>query len=231
MKISVYDQLGASKGTKTLHDSVWAVPFKSELVHQVIVSQQSNNRLGTAHTKDRSEVSGTGKKPWRQKGTGRARHGSRRSPIWAGGGVAHGPRNEKNWDKKINRKMKIRSLASVLSKKLEDVQVVFVDKLSFEEGKTKLAESFFTSLEKIKGFETLNTKTNKNNILLTVPVATEEIKRACKNLPHVAVTEARTLNTLEAAKARYIVVVEPEATTDVLLARLEGKTVTEADAS
>ena len=126
MEANVYNKEGKEAGKVTLPESVFNVAWNGDLVHQVVVAMQANARIPWAHTKDRSEVSGTGKKPWKQKGTGNARHGSRRSPIWRTGGVAHGPRNEKSYKQKINKKMRAKALFSVLSKKVEEGEVLFV---------------------------------------------------------------------------------------------------------
>lgn len=127
MEAIVYNKNGKEAGKIALNDKVFGVAWNADLVHQVATAMMSNRRAGTAHTKDRSEVSGTGKKPWRQKGTGRARHGSKRSPIWVGGGVAHGPRSDKNYEKKLTKKMKAKALMTLLSRKLKDGQILFVD--------------------------------------------------------------------------------------------------------
>src|SRR3989338_4393818 len=127
MEAKVYTQDGKESGKVKLPEDVFNLPWNSDLVHQVVVSMESNARVTVAHTKDRSEVSGGGKKPWKQKGTGRARHGSIRSPLWIGGGVTHGPRNEKNFKKKINKKMKIKALYVVLSEKLRNNEILFLN--------------------------------------------------------------------------------------------------------
>ena len=161
MEAVIYNQKGEKAGKVTLPESVFGLPWNGDLVHQVMTSMQSNKRAGTAHTKDRSEVSGGGRKPWRQKGTGRARHGSIRSPIWRGGGVTHGPTKEKNYNKKINKKMKTKALFTVLSEKQRSGEILFIDKIEFSDAKTKKAREVLVSLSKISGFERLVGGKNK----------------------------------------------------------------------
>mgnify|MGYP001565261470 FL=1 len=115
MQIPIYNQNAEQAGTLEVSNAVFALPMNQDLLHQVATSQLSNQRQVIAHAKGRSEVRGGGKKPWKQKGTGRARHGSIRSPIWKGGGVAHGPTKDKNYSKKINRKMARKALGVALS--------------------------------------------------------------------------------------------------------------------
>src|SRR5207244_4311391 len=110
--------------------------WNADLVHQVVTSMQANARTSVAHTKDRGEVRGGGKKPWQQKGTGRARHGSSRSPIWKGGGVAHGPRNEKVYTKRITQQMRQKALLVTLSRKMRDGEIIFVDALEMQAPKS-----------------------------------------------------------------------------------------------
>lgn len=221
MKVKQYTIKGTAKGEIDLKDSVFALPWNSDLVHQVIVSYQANERSGNAHTKDRSEVSGGGKKPWKQKGTRRARHGSTRSPIWTKGGVAHGPRNEKDYSQKVNQKMKLKALGTLLSHKLQEGKIIPLDSV-LDITKTKEADEIVTTLaEKVPGFETLYTRTNPNNILFTVSDATsEEAIKALRNIPCVKVILASRLNPVQVARARYIVLADADSVNTLLSSRL-----------
>ena len=146
VKVKLYDQKGQVIGEKKLPEEVFGVPIKPELVHEVLVSMEASARQPLAHTKTRGEVRGGGKKPWRQKGTGRARHGSIRSPIWAGGGVTFGPRKERNYDKKINRKTKRLAFVMSLSDKVADEHLLLVEAFGIKDGKTKEAVSLIKNL-------------------------------------------------------------------------------------
>lgn len=177
MNAKVYSREGKETGEIKLPETVFGVAWNPDLVHEVVVGMQANARENTAHTKDRSEVSGTGAKPWRQKGTGRARHGSRRSPIWTGGGVTFGPRNERVYSVKINKKVRAKALASVLSKKFTEQEVLFVDSLAIAEPKTKEAKTILTAIAKGSGQESLATK-RKNTALVVLAdrnIATEKV--------------------------------------------------------
>jgi len=208
LSATLYNQKGTSAGTVSLPGSVFGVAWNGDLVHQVVVGMQANKRAGTAHTKDRSEVSGGGKKPWKQKGTGRSRHGSNRSPIWVGGGVTFGPRNDKDYSQKINKKMRVKALYTVLSKKLADSQILFVDSLSLDEIKTKDAASVLSTLSKVEGFSKLTTKKH-TGVLLVLPEANETLVKSFANLPGVSITTALEMNVLMAATFHAIVVVNP----------------------
>src|SRR3990167_11382618 len=129
MEAKIYNQKGKESGKVKLPEAVFGLPWNNDLVHQVMVSMMSNSRSTIAHTKGRGEVSGGGKKPWKQKGTGQARHGSSRSPICVGGGVTHGPLAEKNYKRKISKSMRAQALFSVLSKKMKDGEILFVGNL------------------------------------------------------------------------------------------------------
>ncbi|MGI6636896.1 MAG: 50S ribosomal protein L4 [Minisyncoccales bacterium] len=146
MKINLYNQKGEKVGKTDLPDEIFNVEINSDLLHQVIVSQMANKRQSSAHTKDRGDVSGGGKKPWRQKGTGRARHGSRRSPIWVGGGVTFGPKSERNYKKTIPQKMKRKALFMALSSKVNDDELILIDDLGMKEPQARIAQSILEKL-------------------------------------------------------------------------------------
>jgi large subunit ribosomal protein L4 len=218
MDATLHNMQGKEAGKVTLPESVFGVKWNADLVHQVVTAMQANARTPIAHTKDRSEVSGTGRKPWKQKGTGNARHGSRRSPIWRTGGVAHGPRNEKIFAKKINKKMRTKALYTVLSKKLNDGEVLFLDSFTFDAPKTKDAKATFENLAKVKGFEDLATK-RKNAALIASTEANDNTVKSVRNFGNVTIEEVRNLNPVEVARHKYLVLVGGEEAVKALAAR------------
>jgi large subunit ribosomal protein L4 len=137
IKVPIYNQIGEKTGEMNLSSEVFGVEPKEELIHRSVVASNANLRHATAHTKQRGEVRGGGKKPWAQKGTGRARAGSSRSPLWRGGGVVFGPRNEKNYSQKINKKVQRQVLLMTLSDKAKNDHLIIVDNLNFSNLKTK----------------------------------------------------------------------------------------------
>jgi large subunit ribosomal protein L4 len=205
MKATIYNVEGKSAGELNLSDAVFGLPWNSDLVHQVMLSMQSTARQPIAHTKTRGEVRGGGKKPWRQKGTGRARHGSTRSPLWVGGGVAHGPRNDKNYDRKVNKTMKAKAFLTLLSKKYKDGEILFVDSLSFKAPKTTEAKAALVGLSKAKGFEKLSTK-RKNAAFVALSKKDVNVEKSFRNIGSVTVDETRNLNVLDLLKYTYLVV-------------------------
>lgn len=219
MKAEVYNKEGKEVGNVDLPTNVFGVKWNNALIHQVIVSMMGNKRNGTAHTKTRGEVSGTGKKPWKQKGTGRARHGSRRSPIWVGGGVAHGPRNDRDFGRKINKKMKVKALFSILSKKVLDGEVLFVDSMHLAEAKTKNAKQILTQLSKVKGFTNLNRK--KNAAYIALEGRNESVEKSFRNFNNFEVGETRNLNPLDLMKYKYLIVENPLKSVAILSAKIE----------
>ncbi len=215
MKVDVYSAQGSKTGSADLPEEVFAYPWNADLVHQVLSSQMSNQRANTAHTKDRSEVSGGGKKPWAQKGTGRARHGSSRSPIWRHGGVTHGPRNEKNYKEIIPRVMKNRALFALLSAKLRDGKILFVDSIALADGKTKSAFETMKSLSSVDGFKTINWQKSNNAVVFTSS-KDRKTHLAFRNLPNVRLENMDQMNPLDIANTRYIVVANPKEVSEYL---------------
>lgn len=218
IEAKIYNSEGKEKGKINLSEKVFGLPWNGDLVHQVMTSMLSNERRPIAHTKDRSEVRGGGKKPWRQKGTGQARHGSRRSPIWVGGGVAHGPRSEKNFSRKINKKMKTKALFTILSQKMREGEVLFAEMKSFDKPKTKEAQAYLNNLAKIGGYEKLVYKTGKR-ALLAAPEKLSSIEKSFQNIKSSKFSDVRELNPLELLNYKYLVILEPEKS----LAALETK--------
>ena len=218
MKTTIYNTKGTKAGEIDLPEELFGLPMNESLVHQVYVSMMSNKRANIAHTKDRSEVRGGGKKPWKQKGTGRARVGSNRSPIWIGGGITFGPRNEKNFKKKINKKMRSKAVLTVLSQKMRDGEVMFVDSLSFDAPKTKEAASALANLSKVKGFEGLANKTNNRAYIATTTEDTNA-RKSFGNFSNVHVDEFRKLNVVDLLTYKYVVITSPEESVKMLSAK------------
>lgn len=218
METTLYNQKGESAGKIQLPEAVFGVPWNADLVHQVMTAMRANLRDPIAHTKTRGEVSGGGKKPWQQKGTGRARHGSTRSPIWVHGGIAHGPRKDKNYSQKINRKAKTQALFTILSRKYRDGEILFVDMLAFGAPKAKDAKTVLGALSRIKGFGKIVTKP-KNAALIAVSEKYPELMKSFGNFGNVVIEELRTVNPLSVLDHKYIVITDPK----VSLAVLEGK--------
>jgi len=224
METTIYNQSGKETGKLKLPEGVFGLPWNGDLVHQVVVAMQTNRRTPVAHTKDRSDVSGGGKKPWQQKGTGRARHGSSRSPIWVGGGVAHGPRNEKNFSRKINQKAKAKALFTIISKKFSDGEILFVDDLKFDAMKTKTAREVLGSLSKIKGYGGLITK-RANSALVVSPSTDKNFLKSFSNISNIRTSHIRNINPVDILNFRYLVLAEPKACFDFLSGKLKSRTV------
>lgn len=209
MEKIIYNQKGEEAGKITLPAEVFGLSWNADLVHQVVTSMTSSARHPVANTKTRGEISGGGKKPWRQKGTGRARHGSTRSPIWVGGGIAHGPRADKNYDRKVNKKAKAKALYTILSRKLKDGEILFVDSLSYDLPKAKDAKATLLALSKIEGFEKLATKT-KNAAIIALNKKEDSVVKSFKNFGNVGVEEFRTINPMSVLNAKYIIITNPK---------------------
>lgn len=208
METKLYNIQGKEAGKVRVPSSIFGLPWNADLVHQVVESMRSNARSGSAHTKDRGEVRGGGKKPWQQKGTGRARHGSSRSPIWKGGGVAHGPRNDKNYKRGLTVAMKQKALLVALSRKYKDGEVIFVDKLEMAAPKTAEAKKFVTA------FAQLNR--TRNAALVALPARHVPTLKSFRNLGNVSVETVGNLNPLSVLSAKYLVIASPEAAFETL---------------
>lgn len=209
MKATIYKNDGNVGGSVELPENVFNLPWNADLVHLVTVAMAANARQVTAHAKDRGEVSGGGKKPWRQKGTGRARHGSTRSPIWVGGGVAHGPKKEKNYSQKINKKASAKALFTVLSKKMRDGEIVFVEDFAFAKQKTKEAALSLKKLSAVSGLSKLAYKKG-NRALVAAPAGNAALIRVFGNIPSVRIAETRNLNPLDVLSYQYIIFTNPK---------------------
>ncbi len=219
MEATVYNQKGTETGKIKLPDNVFGLPWNESLVHQVVVSMTGNERTPVAHTKTRGEVSGTGIKPWRQKGTGRARHGSRRSPIWVGGGVSGGPRKDRDFSRKINKKMKTKALFTVLSRKFRDSEVVFIDNISLKVAKTKEAKNIITSLSKIKEFGGIGRRNNAAFIALEAK--DKNVYKSFNNFGNLEMGQVKDLNALDLLQYKYLIMTDPEKSITTLSSRLK----------
>ena len=209
MESPVYSIEGKKIETITLPDNIFGVRWNADLVKQVADSLLSNKRKAIAHTKGRGAVRGGGKKPWQQKGTGRARHGSIRSPIWVGGGITGGPIKEKNFERKVSKKMKAKALYTLMSQKLRDGEVLFVDSVKLTTPKTKEALKALNSLSSVKGFENIMSKKN-NSAVIALSSKNKETERAFDNLGNIEMIEARNLNPLLLLEYKYLVIENPQ---------------------
>jgi large subunit ribosomal protein L4 len=198
MKYSVYSQSGEKTGETLLPKAIFEVKVNSDLLHQVVVGQMANQRQVGAHTKTRREVRGGGKKPWRQKGTGRARHASIRSPLWRGGGTVFGPTKEKIYRQKINKKMQKLALLMALSAKAKDQELLVLDALDLKSTKTKEAFQIIENLKKkLPDFK-------KGKILFVLPERNQNVLRSTRNIPNFKLMEARNINALVVLSGKYL---------------------------
>lgn len=206
MKVELFDTQNKKAGTLEVSDTVFGAKWNPDLVHQAVQAQLANARKNLAHTKGRGEVRGGGKKPWRQKGTGRARHGSTRSPIWIHGGVAHGPTKEKIFAKKINKKMKRLALFSLLSKKLHDGEVVFVDALTLAAPKTKQLALVLNNFREDK-------KKQEGMLLVPSHEAAKNVYRSAANLPKVKAIDPSTMSVYDLLSSKRVLIDQKAAET------------------
>ena len=201
MKTSVYNQKGETVGEIELNPKIFEIKPKQHLLAEAVRISQANSRQGTSHTKTRGEVSGGGKKPWKQKGTGRARAGSTRGPIWRHGGVAFGPRNARNWELKINKKAKTQALFMSLSDKAKENQFIVIDQIALDRPKTKEFVGVINHLR-------LKIKDLGKKQLLVMPRKDDKLMRSTSNLKSVNSVLANSLNILDVLKADSMIVIQ-----------------------
>lgn len=193
----MYNSKGEVVKDLELNDTVFATPINKEIVHQVFVAIRANARQAWADTKDRSEVSGGGRKPWKQKGTGRARHGSNRSPIWSGGGITFGPLSARNYKQKINKKVRNLVTRMCLTDKLSENKLVVLDKFEFV-GKTKDMVALSKKLFK---------EVRKTLVVLTGDNTTDAIK-SLRNIKDFDIVRAQDVNVLDLLQHQYLLISE-----------------------
>jgi large subunit ribosomal protein L4 len=192
MQVPVYNLQGETVGETELRDDVFAAPINQAVMHQALVRQLANARQGTHKTRGRSEVSGGGRKPWRQKGTGRARHGSIRAPQWRGGGTVFGPQ-PRSYRQRMPRKMRRLALRSALSVKAAEEHILVVDNLALPEPKTKVMQDVLERL------------VPEASVLILLADRNEEVERSARNLPWVKILRAQYLNVRDLLGYDYVI--------------------------
>ncbi len=191
--VSVYNETGSQVGSIALADAMFGVKPDQNLIHEAVIAQRANARRAIANTKTRGEVRGGGKKPWKQKGTGRARQGSIRSPQWVGGGITFGPTKERNFSLKINKKVKRKALFMALSDKVLSQKLMVLEAFTLDSGKTKYAASVIAKLP------------IDRNVLLVAPGAPALLMRMVRNLPNVKLVSANSVNLMDVLTYRTVV--------------------------
>ena len=189
--VSVLNMEGKEVGSMELNDAVFGVEINEHLVHQAVVLQLANNRQGTQKAKTRSEVSGGGRKPWRQKGTGHARQGSTRAPQWTGGGVVFAP-VPRDYSFKMNKKEKRAALKSALTSRVEENKFIVVDELNFDEIKTKKFQAVLNNL-------------NVNKALVVLEDGNKNVEISAKNIPDVKTARTNTINVYDILKYNTVI--------------------------
>lgn len=190
-KVSVYNTEGNEVGTMELNDAIFGVEVNEHLVHMAVVQQLANNRQGTQKAKTRSEVSGGGRKPWRQKGTGHARQGSTRSPQWTGGGVVFAP-VPRDYSFKLNKKEKRAALKSALTSRVQDNKFLVVDEIKFDEIKTKKFQAILNNL-------------NVSKAMVILGDDSENVVLSARNIPNVITAAVNTINTYDIMKYSTVI--------------------------
>ncbi len=185
-QVAIYSREGKTAGTLELDSAIFGVKVKPAILHEAVVAQQANARVAIAHTKTRGEISGGGKKPWKQKGTGRARHGSIRSPIWRGGGITFGPRSNRNFSKKINSKVKRQAILMALSDKVASGALYVLESLGGDFSKTKDIAKIMRALPITKG-----------KMLLALPSSEKRSGRLAANIARVSPIGVGSINVVD----------------------------------
>lgn len=196
--VDVYNAEGAVVSQQELSPSVFGVSLNEGVVHLALVAHEANARPMVASTKSRGEVRGGGRKPWKQKGTGRARHGSIRSPIWKGGGVVFGPRTDRSYSLKINKKARRKAVCMILSKKVSDGALFLIDALEFEKPATKRAAGFLKKLP-------LSKPGKRTRIGLVFPKGEKVLVKSFRNISSLEPLPAHSLNVKDLLKATTLV--------------------------
>ena len=222
MKADIYNVQVKKTGSVEIPENVFGVAWNDALMHQVVTVMQANARPIVAHTKNRGDVRGGGRKPWQQKGTGRARHGSIRSPIWKGGGVTHGPRKEKVYARDIPKKMRARALFVALSRKWKEGKILFVGSLGLEAPKTAAAKKALVALSGVSGFEKLANK-RRNAALIAFSEFTGAAQKSFRNIGSVECASVRNLNPVSVLNSEYLVIENPEAAIAIISNRISKK--------
>ncbi|MBI5254240.1 50S ribosomal protein L4 [Candidatus Falkowbacteria bacterium] len=196
-KIAVLNQKGEQIKEIKVSPAIFNVKLNPKVLHQVVVAMAANQREILAHTKTKGEVAGGGKKPWRQKGTGRARHGSIRSPIWIGGGITFGPRNIRNFKQKINKKMRQKAMLMALSDRFRNKLVTVVESFEMKDAKTKIFKNILNNLKL------------KSSILVVFDKFNAAVVKSLNNLPKVEAIRADSLNAQVILKYKNLLITEP----------------------
>ncbi|MBI2463292.1 MAG: 50S ribosomal protein L4 [Candidatus Spechtbacteria bacterium] len=200
MKLPLYTIEGKEKGTVEVPDAIFGVSASSDLLHQAVNAALANLRKPYAHTKDRSEVRGGGRKPWKQKGTGRARHGSRRSPLWVGGGVTFGPSKEKVFAQKINTKMKQKALFGALSSKMMENNIFIVESFTTPEVKTKKGVAFLQAIKSVRGADK-----KLGKVLIWGSMDDKEFRRMFRNIAGVTPLRIENINIIDVFNHAHVI--------------------------
>lgn len=196
-QVEIYDIKGAKVGKAKLPDAIFAVKTNANLLRQAAIAQLANSRQSTAHTKTRGEVSGGGRKPWRQKGTGKARAGSSRSPIWVGGGITFGPRSDRNYTQSLTKKMRRLALFMALADKSQSEHLIIIKDLTLDKPKTRV-------MNEILG----NLPTKDGSVLIVMEESEPTIEVASANLPQVKTIHLSSLNLLDILQHDYLLLTQ-----------------------